>query len=51
MDDTKKTPEKVEQPDKTTRRRVRKIQFPAREGRFKRSIIEKAVEEVIAERS
>ncbi len=51
MAESKKTTEKAAQPAKIDHRRIRKIQSPAREGRIKRSIIEKAVKEVIAERS
>ena len=46
-----KTSEKTNEKEKVDRRRVRKIQSPAKPGRIKRSLIEKAVKEVIAERA
>jgi hypothetical protein len=51
MAESKKTIEKADVVEKTDRRRIRKIQSPAKPGRIKRSLIEKAVKEVIAERS
>jgi hypothetical protein len=50
MAESKKTVERADG-EKVDRRRIRKIQSPAKPGRIKRSLIEKAVKEVIAERS
>ncbi|MCP5103082.1 MAG: hypothetical protein GY950_06880 [bacterium] len=51
MAEPKKPTDKTDKVEKIDHRRVRKIQSPANRGRIKRSIIEKAVKEVIAERS
>jgi serine kinase of HPr protein (carbohydrate metabolism regulator) len=51
MAKTGKTSEETNKKEKIDRRRIRKIQSPAKAGRIKRSLIEKAVKEVIAERA
>lgn len=51
MAKTKETTEKTNEKEKIDRRRIRKIQSPAKPGRIKKSLIEKAVKEVIAERA
>jgi hypothetical protein len=50
MAEPKETTEKTDKAEKIDRRRIRKVQSPAKRGRIKISIIEKAVKEVIAER-
>ena len=51
MAEAKDTATKTKKVEKIDGRKTRKIQPPAKPGRIKRSLIEKAVKEVIAERS